>query len=167
MTVIKQLHKAAALGVLAMTQTVSMAQSVTITYGPDVASVPTLSEWGMIIMAVVLAGFAAYAMRKNANSKTIVSLMLGAIGLLGAGLGHQVIHSTWALPAPQMTNPAGGVTTAIPLGIGNVSVQNTTNVPLRVITVSDPSVENAVGTTCKSGVVVPPSASCILNTGVT
>ena len=66
MTVIKQMRKAAVLVAFAAAQTAAMAQ-VVVTYGPvDVASVPTLSQWGMIIMAAVLAVVAVIAMRKGA-----------------------------------------------------------------------------------------------------
>ena len=85
---LKRMGSVAMLAALAIGQTVAMAQPapVTITYGPEITSVPTLSEWGMIIMAVVLACVAVYAMRKNAGSKTVLSIALAAVVSSGAFL---------------------------------------------------------------------------------
>lgn len=162
---LKQMRKAAVLTALATGQSVAMAQ-VVVQYGPvDVASVPTLSEWGMIIMAVMLAGVAAYAMRKNANSKTIMSFALGAVGLLSVALGNHVIKDAWATPAFVMDSPTGGSVTPIPLGVGSISVRNTTQVPLRIISVTPVEVRNAPETTCDPGAIVAPAGTCDVFTG--
>ncbi|WP_343734954.1 midcut-by-XrtH protein [Acidovorax sp.] len=166
MTSIKTWNKAALLASLVLAQTAAIAQTVTVSYSP-VSSVPTLSEWALATMAVVLAAVALYAMRKGAHSKVIVSLALGAFGFWGAGAGRPVVQSAWALSFPVMDNPAGGVTTPLPLFSGIVPINNTTNVPLRIISVSDTSVQNATGTTCQPGSVVPVGASCNLDTGDT
>lgn len=165
---IKQMRTLAVLA--AMTQTVAMAQSlqVVVSYGPaNIASVPTLSEWGLMIMGVVLAGVALHAIRKNASSKTIMSLALSAVVLLGTGLGNQTLQSAWAVLAPKMDNPAGGATSPFPQYIGIVPIQNTTTVPLRIISVTPVEVQNAPGTTCDPGVIVAPAASCNVDTGST
>ena len=164
MTVIKQMRKAAVLVAFAAAQTAAMAQ-VVVTYGPvDVASVPTLSQWGMIIMAVILAVVAAIAMRKNAGSKTILSFALSATALFGASMGNQIIKSAQSLPPPSMDTPTGG-TVNLPTNVGVIPVANTTQVPLKVIGVTPAEAQNSPSTTCDPGVIVAPGASCNVDTG--
>ena len=134
-------------------------------YGPvGVAGVPTLSEWAMIAMALVVGVAAVIALRKQASSKAVMSLTIGAAALLTAALGGTVGPQAWAIIAPQMTNPAGG-STQVPFGIGVVPVQNTTQVPLRIINVTPTDVLSSPATTCDPGVVVAPGASCDVDTG--
>lgn len=164
---LKQMRTVAMLAALAMGQTAAMAQ-VVVTYGPvDAASVPTLSEWGMIIMAVVLAGVAVYAMRKKADSKAIMSLFLGVAGLFSAVLGNQVLNEAWADMGYAMDRPTGGsVDPNLPLNVGVIEIRNSTQVPLKIISVTPDQVRNAPDTTCDPGVIVPPGATCNVDTGV-
>lgn len=164
MTVIKQKRNVAVMAALAVGHSVAMAQAVDIvvTYGPaGVASVPTLSEWGMIIMAIMLAVAAVYAMRKNANSKTIMSIGLAALAMAGAAGGNNILNEAWSVnaPAPEMTAPNGG-SVNIQMGFGVVPVKNVTQVPLKIIGVTPNFVQNAAQTTCKPGVIVTPGGTC-------
>lgn len=62
----------------------------TITFGNSLpTSVPTLSEWGMILLSVVLAVLAARAIRRNQHGGTASSVMLAAAGalLVAAAMG--------------------------------------------------------------------------------
>lgn len=164
----KQVRNAAVLAAFGVGHTWAMAQ-VVVTYGPvDVASVPTLSEWGMVITAVLLAGVAAFAMRKKANSKTILSLALSAIGLFGGAFGHDVIDEAWSILLPEMTAPTGGVVN-LPSNVGVLPVENATQVPLKIMGVTPADVQNSPTTTCDPGVIVAPQATCNVDTngGVT
>jgi IPTL-CTERM motif len=164
MAVIKHIYKAAAMAALALAQTVATAQVV---YGPvSVASVPTLSEWGMIIMAVVLAGAAVFAMRKGAGSKAVMSLALAALGMAGVSQGHKIMDDAFAVIEIeiQMTNPAGGVTGPLPQNVGDIPVRNTTPVPLQIISVTPLSAQNSEVAPCRPGVIVPPNAVCYVST---
>lgn len=166
MTKFKQLRAGTAIAALALTQTVAMGQ-VVVQYGPvDAVSVPTLSQWGMIVMAMLLAMAALIAVHKNAKSKTVLSVSLGAAALLGAGLGHQVIGDAWSLPSPSMNTATGG-TVSLPSNIGVIPVQNTTLVPLKIIGVTPADAQNSSTTTCDPGVIVAPGGSCDVDTGVT
>ena len=95
MAVIKQMSKATVLAALAVGQTLAMAQ-VVVTYGPDVTSVPTLSEWGMIIMSMLLAVVAGITMRKKAGSKTVASIALAALASFGAFSESKWLGVAWA-----------------------------------------------------------------------
>lgn len=167
MTVIKQTRNAAMMAALAVGHSVAMAQPVDIfvTYGPaGVASVPTLSEWGMIIMAIMLAGAAVYAMRKNANSKSIMSIGLAALAMAGAAGGNNILNEAWSISASEMTAPTGG-SISVPVTGGVVPVTNATQVPLKIISVTPNSVQNAAQTTCMPGVIVTPGGTCNVDTG--
>ena len=165
MAAIKPMRSLALLAGFTIAQTAAMAQSVVITYGPvDVAAVPTLSEWAIIAMAILLALAAVIAIRKSARSKTSLSLSLGSAALLGASLGHQVIGDAWSLPTPAMDTPTGG-TVNLPSNIGVIPVENTTQMPLKIISVTPADAQNSPSTTCDPGVIVAPSASCNVDTG--
>lgn len=162
----RQTRRAALLATLAVGHSVTMAQSVVITYGPvDVASVPTLSQWGMIIMAVVLAGFAVHAMRKNAGSKTIMSIIFMAALTYGTTLDHKYIREASALPGGMTV--ATGSTLSIPLSGSPTSsdypVYNATSpgVPLKIINVQPAeAVQGAQSPACTPGTVVAAGAFC-------
>lgn len=160
---VKTMRNLAMLAAVAVGHSVTMAQ-VVVTYGPDVASVPTLSEWGMIIMAMALACVAVYAMRKNAGSKTIMSFALSATALFSASMGNQIIKSAQSLPPPSMNTPTGGTVNLLS-NIGVRPVQNTTQVPLKIIGVTPGGAQSSPTTTCDPGVIVAPGSSCNVDTG--
>ena len=151
---------------LAAAQTMVAAQTAVVTYGPvGATAVPTLSEWGMLAMALVLGVAAVYALRKQAHSKAVMSLALGAGALLTAALGGQVVQQARAVPVgAQLSNPAGG-SISISMGSGLVLVQNSSQVPLRIISVTPEEVQNAPQTTCDPGLIVTPGATCEVDTG--
>ncbi len=165
MTVIKQMRNSAALAALAVGHSVAMAQSIVITYGPvDVASVPTLSEWGMIITAVLLAGAAVYAMRKNAGSKTVMSIVFLSALTSGTTLGHKYISEASAAPGGMTV--ATGSTLSIPLSgtpTSDFPVYNDTSpgVPLKIISVQPAeAVQGAQSPACTPGSIVAAGSFC-------
>lgn len=167
MAIFGRMRSAGTMAALGAAHTWAAAQQlpvdVVVTYGPvEVASVPTLSEWGMVIMSVGLAVFAVRAMRKGSGSKTISAIALAAVGIWGAAQGYGIMGATIAAPPPGMTEPAGG-TVQLQITEGNtIPVVNNTNppVPLKIISVSPPEVLNAPGTSCTVGRVVAPADAC-------
>jgi hypothetical protein len=163
-----QMRNTAAMAALALAQTLAMAQSaidVTVTYGPvDVASVPTLSQWGMIVMSCLLAVAAMVAIRKGAGSKAVSAIVLAAVGCWGAAQGDQLIGKSLALPLGMTVATGGTVPLQLPEG-GSAQIFNSTTppIPLRVIGVTPSGVQNAPTTTCDPGVVVPAGDSCIVS----
>lgn len=167
MTVIKQIRNPAILAALAVGHSVAIAQSippVVITYGPaDVASVPTLSHWGMIIMSGLLAVVAVIAIRKNAGSKTVMSIALAAVVAFGGGTYalKEAIAAPGFLP---MNNPAGGSITTDP-GNTPTQVRNNTSVRLKIFSVSPPTALDNNNTACVPGVtVLAPTENCTVLT---
>lgn len=138
----KRIYKAALLAALVVAQTATMAQPspVTITYGPDVASVPTLSEWGMIIMAVLLAAAAYIAMSKRSGSKTVMSIALAALLSFGGGI-YAIKDAVAGIAQLVLNNPAGG---SLITGQGGLvtTVRNDTAIRMRILSVSNPAIHN-------------------------
>ena len=77
-----------------------------IVYGPAATSVPTLSQWGMLILAVLLAMAAVYTTRKSGNR-----LLSGLLAILALGVGVQgtPVGSVQAVPVPTMVVCSGQV----------------------------------------------------------
>lgn len=166
MNMIKRMKKAAMLATLGLGPAVAMAQAVTVTYGPDLTAVPTLTEWGMIGTAVLLAVAAVVAIRKKTGSKTVISLVLAAAALVGAAQGHVTLLDAAAGAAPAMTSPPGGTVLGINEGDGLIPIENQTAVPQKILSVSPDVVRDRGTTTCKPGVIVAPGQFCNVDAGV-
>lgn len=159
------MRSVAVLAALAVGHLVAMAQ-VVVTYGPvDVASVPTLSEWGMIIMSVLLAVVAVIAMRKKAGSKAVMSIALGAAVMFGVAQGNKYVSEAIAIPDGMTSTTVGTFTTPLLNVDEEFEVFNRTSpsIPLRIISV-EPA-ESAQGTftgspPCTPGSIVAADTSC-------
>lgn len=167
---LKQMRHAIVLAALGMGQSASMAQ-VVVTYGPDVTSVPTLSEWGLILMSVLLAVVAVIAVRKGASSKTVVAIALAAMGSFGSISGTQWGRAAWAngFTTYPMTAPTGGVL-SIPFGGGGFAyVRNDTAAPLKILSVTPQEAQQTDGNlpACTPGLTVAPNTFCWVKTGIT
>lgn len=141
---------------------------IVVTYGPaSVAPVPSLSEWGMILTSLFLAVGAFVALRKKAGSRVIMGLAIAcAMGLM-ASTGHVWVKAAWANGFTEglMDNPQGGsVTPQIPYGYGVIPVRNSTQVPLRIISVTPEFIRELPATTCKPNRVVQAGATCNVDT---
>lgn len=163
---VKQMRSVAMLAALAAAQSAAMAQSVTVTYGPDVTPVPTLSEWGMIILATVLAGFAAYAIRKNAGSKTVLSIVLAAMVSFSAFSGSNWLNPAWAngFTTYFMTSATGGQL-SVPPTLIFAYVHNSTDRPQRIISITPqygPPEAVDGKPACVPGMVLAPNTACTL-----
>lgn len=167
MAVIKHVRSLAVLAVAALVQSAAIAQQVVITYGPDVASVPTLSEWGMIIMAVLLGIVAVIAMRKGSGSKTVMSFALAATVALGGGAYSIKDALAVQIQPLSMTLQSGGTIEA-DSGSVPTPVVNNTSVRQKILSISPSGAVDSSGSGCVPGTtVLAPAASCtVLTTGL-
>jgi hypothetical protein len=147
-------------------QAEAIAQSLpggTIDYqGLSAASIPTLSEWGLAGLAILIAVVGYRYRRARFGGKPLASLLIaGALGLC-AILGDKVIRPAAAVPAPlfSFSNPAGG--TVQICSSSQVSVSNTTSNSVRVVNVTPFAGSSIEAGTCVPGLVVAPSASCTI-----
>lgn len=148
----------------------------TITYGPLTTAIPTLSGYGLIILAGLMI-ITLWVMKKNGKFESGrflgVALILGAFASMSSGI--KLVTDAYAvLPIVQLDNPAGGTK---PLESGLNCVQNTTQVPQQIIDIqinsnaSSQPTTNGVsneGACTTNGGTVPPCSDApqktILNT---
>lgn len=136
-----------------------------IVFGPlpagDVIPAPTLSEWGVAGLAVLIAVIAYRHLRANLGGKPLASFFIaGALGLCGV-FGDQVIRQAAALiPVISITNPAGG--TVRVCSSATQSLSNATSVILQVVSITPDAGSSIEGGNCAPGLVLPPNASCTL-----
>ncbi len=182
-TIGRKIGLAAGTVTLAMQQTAAWGQSVDITYAPvNATSVPTLSEWALLGLALLLAAAAAHMLRNKTGGKPLASVLLAFALTLGTLSGHQLIGEANAVVFTPCVNPSGnpadpnvvcslssasgGVIHVVNAG-SNVPVTNVTGVPQQVVSVLATSYF-AVGTPtlapgevqCVAGLVVAPSGIC-------
>ncbi|MDP3521384.1 MAG: midcut-by-XrtH protein [Hydrogenophaga sp.] len=167
MSLFKQARSAAVLAALGTGHTLAMSQ-VVVTYAPDIASVPTLSEWGMVIMAAVLATVAVLAIRKGAHSQTLLSLALAALVSYGAFSGSLWGGSAWAngFTTHNLTSASGGQL-SVPTGPLFAYVLNGTDRPQRIISIAPqygPPAAVDDKPACVPGMVLAPNMACALRT---
>lgn len=131
--------------------------SFTIVYAPIPASVPTLSEWGMVALIFLMAVISYRSLREKMGGKSLASIFLTGMLLLGAVSGDKLITQAYA--ALGFSNPQGGT-------LSNISspstITNITTVPLKLISVTPFMCTIAPAATCRTGSVVPPQASCTI-----
>jgi hypothetical protein len=145
-------------------QAEAIAQSLpggTIDYqGLSATSVPTLSEWGLAGLAILIAVVGYRYRRARFGGKPLASLLIaGALGLC-AILGDKVISPAAAIAVFGFSNPAGG--TVQICDSSEIPVPNSTSVPVRVVSVT-PYPGSIIETgTCVPGLVVAPGASCTI-----
>lgn len=167
MTAIKRMRKAAVLAAVTLGQTAAMAQ-VVVTYGPDVAAVPTLSQWGVIIMSTLLAVVAVTAIRKKTSSKAVLSIALAAMVSFGAFSGSSWIGYVWANGYTQYSISTGnnGQLT-VPSDDSFAYVLNDTSIAQRIISIV-PQYASPQGIgdkpACVPGLVLNNTKSCALRT---
>ncbi len=173
----------AAATVLALQQATAWAQAapntVLVSYAPAgaTASIPTLSEWAMLGLALALAALAVYTLRNKRGAKPLASVIL-AFGLAIGGMGGNRLmgdaHAApggWAVPdctswtACSMLNAGGGTVTTGPTG-NVVTITNLTGVAQTVTGVSatPPATlpPNQTPPTCMVGLVVQPNGICTI-----
>jgi len=140
--------------------------TTTITYAPAAAAaspagVPTLSEWGLIVLAGVMALAAFRAMRKGGAARLFSVLAFGAAAVMGAA---QFATPTQAAPFLAFDQASGGVISWP--GIGEIPIENTTGVAQKITAISyvgGVTRRPPVGTPeCVVGLSVNPGAICYI-----
>lgn len=130
-----------------------------IAYGPAAEAVPTLSEWSMLILAVLLAASAVYLGRKPGNRLLSGLLVLAAIGVGGQG---NPVGNVQATPAPTMVVSTGGTIDLSELGgaINNVEVIGHPTIRMQILSVTPASEPTVSQPTCTAGLIIAPGTSC-------
>jgi hypothetical protein len=127
---------------------------------PPSTPVPTLSELGLLILALVMAMAAAVYLRKKGASKTLASVAFLSALVLGGFSGDKLIGNARALPTPAMTNPAGGT---LSFGYtGQLAIPNVSGVSQTIISIT-PIALPTTSPTCVVGLVVPAGGQCYIS----
>lgn len=121
-------------GVLVSGEALAGSPGGTITYGPAAASIPTLSEVGMLITGLLVAVIGFRVMRANPGRKPLASaLLLSGLALGAAGVGTRVVDSAYAAILLEMSVAAGGTMDIPPTDETNIPVENTSGVTQRIL----------------------------------
>lgn len=154
--------------VLASQQSMVFAQASTqwsIVYAPAIATgIPTLSEWGLLILALVVGVAAVLALRKKVASKTLASVALVCALALGVVMGERVIGSASADLLAAMTNPAGGTIPAFIYDGTSLGIPNSSGVDQRVLNITPTVPVATTSPTCVANLVVATGNSCYIAT---
>lgn len=131
---------------------------VVITYAPaGTSSVPTMSEWTLLALAVMVALVAYRFLRQRLNGQPMAVVFLtvaaGALAFLGGHFGNQALAG---VPMDLSMSLSGGGTVNVTCpSSGNVV--NNTNVPLKIVSVTGGV---NLGGTCIALPTVQPLALC-------
>lgn len=123
----------------------AMAQAETVGYIDYIpvtpTSVPTLSEWGLVTLAIALAVGSYVVLRKGDTGKHLASVVAMGMGLLIAGSGLMVIRDAHAngFPSVYLSQPTGGRADIV--DTGNKHVVNNSGVALRITTLLPANVD--------------------------
>ncbi len=187
---IKKMGLATAAVMLATQQTVAFAQQVSgiaVTYAPGTStSIPTLSEWGMIGLGLLLAVVAVYTLRGKTGGKPLASVILAFVLAFGGLSGNNLIGEAQAAGVISadcpvdgqlcyMTNAAGGTVTTRTIN-RDIRITNSTGLAQTITGISTLSQWDVIGTPqspssvphCTVTTTLQPGASCyIFNNGLT
>lgn len=129
-----------------------------IDYAPlssNLAAVPTLGEWMLVLMALLLAVVTYRALRGRVNGRLLSNLTLAGGAVAASAAGHGLIQEAWATYADEqnMSSTSGGTVEAIQYW---TRLTNTSGVPLKI---------TAIRPNEWSRVVSPPPAApeCTVN----
>lgn len=134
-----------------------------IVYAPtDASAVPTLSEWGMVVLSALMAFIAIQTARKG-GSRALSALL--AVGALAVGLGGEqaIVRTAQAIVFEEaMATGAGGTISLLAYNAGNlVTIQGHPTIPMRIVSVNPPSDTTAPSNpTCTVGLVVSAGGTC-------
>lgn len=137
-----------------------------IDYAPlvnSVAAVPTLGEWMLVLMALLLAVVAYRGLRGRVNGRLLSNLTLVGGALAAAAAGHGLIQEAKAIAADleNMSSPSGGTVAVSDW----TQLTNTSGVPLK-ITAIRPNQDSVVSSPppvspeCTVNLVVSPGSTC-------
>lgn len=136
----------------------------TITYGPAAASIPTLSEIGMLITGLLVAVIGFRVMRANPGRTPLASvLLMSGLAIGAAGVGTRLVDSAYAAILLEMSVAAGGTMDIPPTDGTNIPVENTSGVTQHILgrsalacTFAAPSLSPE----CTIGSTVAPDGTC-------
>lgn len=146
-------------GLVLCEQTSAVAQ--VIIYAPaDLASVPTLSEWGVMVLAGLIGATGIYFSR-NAGNK-VLSLLFCTISLvLGVGAASELVGNAQALPNLSMhMNGGGSVDLSGYVGSQDIPVNGNSALNMRIVSVVPASGPTSSRPTCAAGVVIAAGSRC-------
>ncbi len=138
-----------------------------IVYGPlSAATVPTLGEWSLLLLALLVMAVAYRALRDRVDSRLLTHLLLGG-GLAAGGLasGHWVQSVQAVVPGVTMPSASGGRVNVSVIG-APVMVTNGTAVSQQIksLTTNTPGASwvapDSGSPQCLVGTVVAAGASC-------
>ncbi len=144
--------------------TTTIVFSPTAAGGASVASIPTLSQWGLIAVSVMTAFFAYRAIRHGAAGRI---LSVSAFGAAVAVAASQVAPPAFAVPGHALENPQGG--TVVLTGRGEFMLPNTSGAAqtIRSVTVDNATREVPQGAPeCTAGLVVAAGSTCYVRVEV-
>lgn len=149
-----------------MAHPAAMTQTMELVYAPAAipSPVPTLTEWGVLGLAGLLAVFAVMAFRKT-GSKTLLTLGLAIAAALGTGQAPQVLGHVQAGPAPlaKMEFNTGGTVNLLDYWFGDeIEIQGNDTIAMQ-ITSMPTSIDTTHKPTCTTNLVVPAGGSCWVN----
>ena len=129
------------------------------------ASIPTLSEWGMIATAVLVAVMAYRSLRGRLGGKTVASVLLAGVITMAGSQQPGLIRTARAVPVQtELSNPAGGMADVQFLTGADVPVVNTSGVAQRIVSVTPqppyPITQPAGSPRCVANLQLAPNATC-------
>jgi hypothetical protein len=161
----KILRRVGAFAGIVLAHTVATAQVVvTVTYG-HATTVPTLSEWGLLIMSAMLAIVALTSIRRGASSKNIASLGIALVVSFASIGGTKWLTEAYAtIYSYMLTSPTGGQLFNIYQDT-DTAIWNGTEVPLMIYSITPPQAIRSGPGACVPGVtILAPRHSC--NVGI-
>lgn len=153
------------------------AQSVSLTYvplggGADATSVPTMTEWVMVLMSVVIAVFAVRQIKRKGISKSLLPVLLAASFLGAAVSDGSFVKVANAVAIYRFDTPAGSSFTAtvFPNNPGGLNVFTTNDITNTTAVTFKITAETGSGAcfgsfdagtnTCAVNSIIAPGASC-------
>lgn len=140
-------------------------------YAPGSVAVPTLSEWTLIGLGLLLMVVAYRVLRTRANGRLLANLLVvGGAAVVGVG-GHSLVGSAKAIAFTEveMTSASGGAVD-VPYVNQTIEVLNSTPVAQTITSVAavGGATENDPGVTprCTVGLQVPASSGCYVRFGL-
>ncbi len=134
-----------------------------IDYGPLAAAVPSLSEWSLALMALLLAVVAYRVLRGRVGGRLMSNLLVAGAAVAAGFSGVGLVREAEALSAVDvnMSSTSGGTLN----GTFWTRLNNTTGIPLRIIDIrtnrgviiESPPPDSPE---CTIGTVVAPGARC-------
>lgn len=156
-------------------------QGIAVDYVPvtaTVTSVPTLSEWGMIVLSVLLAAVALYILRGNKGGKPLAALILASSLALGGLGGHGLLSEAHALGVTSSDCPTDGQLCYVTVASGgtvtvktinlDVAITNNTGIAqritgIRVLSETDQIRTPTLTPQCTASLVLQAGARCYVN----